>query len=167
MNPKNTYASNYARLAANKIHSNGTEHPKLSAQMCWDAVKYCAVIANIISEEESRVLSAKTCLVNRSDKIISTPQQMSALPAGYAIGFFEKDTIIHAMISTGRGLAAGNKNSCVGVGKDIGWELLDLEKGLNWRTDGKINIPRGIGKNNTMVYAEAEIHARLLSDLKR
>jgi hypothetical protein len=46
------------------------------------------------------------------------------------------------LIATGHGMGAGNKNSCIGVGNDFGWERLDLAGNLRWvgGGDDRVNI---------------------------
>jgi hypothetical protein len=42
----------------------------------------------------------------------------------------------HAMISTGAGFAAGNKNACLAIGNPVGWEILDLGNLVVWGSGG-------------------------------
>ena len=58
---------------------------------------------------------------------------MYRLEPGNVIGFFEGAQIVHAMLCVGKGLAAGNKNNCVGIGSMVWWEILDLANGLAWQ----------------------------------
>ena len=39
------------------------------------------------------------------------------------------------MIAVGGGVAAGNKNLCIGIGSPVGWEILDLNN-LDWGNVG-------------------------------
>jgi len=77
------------------------------------------------------------------------------VPQGSIPGFVEdhhgKRILIHAMIATGHGMAAGDKNSCIGVANDFGWELLDLAG----------NLPRAGGGEDRVNIAPAP-HTRLV-----
>lgn len=140
MNHLDLYAANFARIAA---QTKGEGYLKLSALMCWDAVRYCALKSNIIDLAEFNLLAGRRDMVTIADSRIVGKNAMQGLPQGHAIGFFNGNTLIHLMISLGRGKAAGNKNDCVGLGKPVGWEILELSQ-LQWRSDGNIDIPRGI-----------------------
>lgn len=93
--------------------------------MCWDAVAYCQVQAgrpdpgDITVDNHDGVISAV-------DPVVADQGEMQHVPQGSFVGFFEGDRLIHAMICVGAGMAAGNKNACIGVGSPIGWEILDL-----------------------------------------
>lgn len=59
------------------------------------------------------------------------------------------------MIATGDGYAAGNKNECIGMGKAIGWENLNIAEGLNWIPDSSCfnAVPEGkSGERLVMIY---------------
>lgn len=125
------------------------EYRMLSSLMCWDAVLHVAMLAGVIPDRRYQTLKGKPqTLVNTNDPAVTDAAGMKAVPAGHAIGFFEDDggtpKIIHCMVSTGSGKAAGNKNDCVGVGSMVGWEELDLAAGLSWSGSG-IQAPKGEG----------------------
>ncbi len=90
----------------------------LSSKMCWDAVLYCGYLAKLTDQEGNgkNIIDSSASLVTNS----------SGIPGGHIIGFFQDDDLKHAMISTGNGYAAGNKNDCMGIGNPVGWEELEL-----------------------------------------
>jgi hypothetical protein len=90
----------------------------LSSKMCWDAVLYCGYLAKLTDQEENgkNIIDSSASLVTNS----------SGIPSGNIIGFFHDGDLKHAMISTGSGNAAGNKNDCMGIGNPVGWEELRL-----------------------------------------
>ena len=87
-------AANIAREAA---ETQGTYFTSLSSEMCWDAVALCQ------GREPGRHIDENATLV-RNDG------DLSYIPEGATIGFFDGGVLVHAMISLGQGLAAGNKN---------------------------------------------------------
>ncbi len=129
------------------------EYNRLSGQMCWDAVKYCAFRANIITEDEHDVLNARWDLVTPHDTRIHNRDELKNVPPGYALGFFEikhfaasnasnvRRDPFHVMLNIGDNKAAGNKNDCVGFGEQVGWEELDLSQ-LKWY-QGAVVAPKG------------------------
>jgi hypothetical protein len=162
MNPTDDYAANFARKMA---RNNASEDYRiLSSQMCWDAVKYCALKAGVINAAKYQRIQAKTDMVNFTDPIALGPDALLRLRPGHVLGFFVGMNIIHAMIYTGQGKAAGNKNDCVGVGRSVGWELLDLASLLNWAENGSVKAPPGMHGNN-MAYRTVYIHYRPISYL--
>lgn len=153
MNPDDNYAANFAsKMCA--VSSN--EYFNLTALMCWDAVKYCALKAGIIDQNKYNRLQGKYDLVSPTDQVIVGANAMYRLERGNVIGFYWQDNndtkLVHAMISLGKGLAAGNKNDCVGVGQPVSWEKLDLSNKLNWADDGTIIAP-GCGPNGRTLTA--------------
>ena len=130
MNPEDGYAANFARKMSNPTSS---EYINLSGLMCWDAVMYCALKAGIIDQKKYDRLRGDHDLVALSDFAVAGPNAMYRLEPGNVIGFFEGARIVHAMLCVGKGLAAGNKNNCVGIGSMVGWEILDLANGLAWQ----------------------------------
>lgn len=90
----------------------------LSSKMCWDAVKYCGYLANMTSN-----YSCGKSIITSSASVVT---DSTRIPEGDIIGFFENGDLKHAMISTGMGRAAGNKNDCMGIGHAVGWEELAL-----------------------------------------
>lgn len=123
-------------MAQAATDQNHAQFGNLSSDMCWDAVKRCGVAARAIDPN----LDAQHGLVSPTDHPITSRAAMENLPAGHAVGFFEGNRLAHVMLSVGDGHACGNKNSCVGVGRDIGWESLDL-KSLQWNGAGGITAP--------------------------
>lgn len=131
------------------------EHPlylELSAAMCWDAVKHCAVRAGALTPS----VDAQHGLVSVADGEIRGRDAMEALPAAHAVGFFDGNRLVHLMISLGHGHAAGNKNDCIGMGHSAGWEALDLKR-LKWNMDGGITAPGLLRPERTLV-----VRSRLL-----
>lgn len=109
-------AAQIAEEAANQ--ASGSVWRALTMLMCWDAVAAC----------QNR---APGRYVETTDQVIATQGALRGIPRGATIGFFkpEGDVLVHAMLSLGGGLAAGNKNACIGMGAPLGWEILDLNKG--------------------------------------
>lgn len=108
--------------------------------MCWDAVAHVAMLAGVISESRYAALKGEQridnhVLVKTSDPQVNGAAGAKSVPAGHAVCFFSgagsKAMMIHAMLSVGNGKAAGNKNGCIGIGKDLGWEVIDITK-ANW-----------------------------------
>ena len=144
MNPEDNYAANFA---SKMCAVNSTDFSNLTALMCSDAVKYCAFKAGIIDQNKYHRIQGKYDLVAPTDQMIVGANAMYRLERGNVIGFYwQTDNgpiLVHAMISLGNGLAAGNKNDCVGVGRPLSWEKLDLSCNLKWADDGTINAPGG------------------------
>jgi hypothetical protein len=117
---------------------NDAGFKELSGLMCWDAVIRCALKGNAIEKKVADAAkifgdkpeSYKAFIDPTKDTIVPDAKSMRAVPQGCFLGFFEnaggKLTMIHAMMSTGQGLAAGNKNDCIGVGNTVGWEICNL-----------------------------------------
>ncbi|GIV59478.1 MAG: hypothetical protein KatS3mg043_0567 [Rhodothermaceae bacterium] len=132
-------AAQYARDCA--TNRNSTGYLNLSAQMCWDAVVLCAHASGAIDRKTYQRLQNITAtnfssFVRMIDPIVGDAAAMRRIPQGSFLGFIEHKnnipTLIHAMIAVGHGLAAGNKNACIGIGNPVGWEILDLAGRLNW-----------------------------------
>lgn len=126
-------AAGYARDCATNTASPG--FIKLSGLMCWDAVMMCALDSGAIDRNKHQSImpihfNDFERFVKMSDPIVSDANNMRQVPQGSFLGFFEtKDgttKLIHAMIATGQGCAAGNKNMCIGIGKAVGWEILNI-----------------------------------------
>ena len=134
MNPEDGHAANFARKMSSPTSA---EYINLSGLMCWDAVMYCALRAGIIDQRKYDRLHGDQDLVALSDFAVAGPNAMYRVEPGNAIGFFwstpQGVTMFHAMLCVGKGLAAGNKNNCVGIGSMVGWEILDLANGLAWQ----------------------------------
>jgi hypothetical protein len=117
-----------ARIAREAARGRGTYFTALSAQMCWDAVAAC----------QNRGPGRG---VTEGDPEVTGAHDVRYIPEGASIGFFDGPVLVHEMISTGNGLACGNKNACIGMGNPVGWEELDLCRG-NWQ--GSSFGPRGL-----------------------
>lgn len=162
-----------ANIASGCVREQASqEWRQLSGMMCWNAVSHTARLSGLISEPQYRSLLSNNHrkLACIDDPIVSNSAQMLAVPPGHAICFFEfkgeKWVMIHAMISTGGGKAAGNKNDCVGVGNVAGWEELDLCHGLKW-SDGFIHAPLGKHpKTGQMMYRNVYVHHNPITNLK-
>lgn len=121
-------AAQIARDAALDEHDN--MYAMLSGLMCWDAVIACQVKAGmarpapVTTHEHDHVISL-------DDTAVASRREMQRVPQGASVGFFRNGTLVHMMIATGAGTAAGNKNQCIGIGEPVGWEILDL--GVIWR----------------------------------
>lgn len=180
---------------------------KLSALLAWDALIECAVDAGAITRQRGRKLRRIdwredfSALVGPADELILNAAAMRSVPAGAVIAFIEvgradafhrseaartgtrpqgRRHIIHAMLSLGDGLAAGNKNSGIGIGEPVGWQVLDLAGSLNWLNDQPLDavnaVPLGINvfRPIRMRYRELEefqtpdvIEPRVAADLAR
>ena len=139
-----------ARAAAAELARQATdpEHPKfmdLSAAMCWDAVKLCAVEVHAVD----RNVDAQHGLVSHADALVVDRNAIASVPAGHVLGFFEGPRLVHAMLAVGGGRACGNKNDCVGIGHAVGWEELDLGA-LRWAGNGGITAPGLLSAERTL-----------------
>lgn len=118
----------------------------LSELMCWDAVAHCALLAGVLDDVGHAALRRRQrrdvhLLVGGTDALVADAAAVAQVPAGHVIGFFDREggqpVMIHVMVSTGGGLAAGNKNGCLkkagggDIGRPIGWEVVDLRE-LAW-----------------------------------
>ncbi|MCG1042898.1 hypothetical protein KQH60_10265 [Mycetohabitans sp. B8] len=161
------YAAESAELGLDNRALNKKEHSALSGKMCWDAVKYCALKARIITENQYESMSGKTDLVTSSDTRIHNAGELRNMPPGRTLGFFDSDTTWHVMLTTTEGKAAGNKNDYVGIGNPVGWEELDLDK-LKWNGDGHVLAP--VGRNlqsGEPEYKPLVLTYRPISDIGR
>lgn len=144
-------AAAYARDNATNRSSDG--YSELSAKMCWDAVVHCLVKSGAMPNAQSEFggISATgfSQFVRMADPVVGDAAAMRRVPEGALLGFVEHKnntpTLIHAMIATGQGLAAGNKNLCIGFGNPVGWEILDLANKLQWIPGQDLfnAVPRG------------------------
>lgn len=138
------YAASVARACAANPSSH--EYMMLSSLMCWDAVVHVAMLAGVVSESKAKSIRGNT-IVDPANPRVRTAAEMASVPEGDLLGFFEDRkgvwTMIHAMIAVGGGSAAGNKNDCIGAGRAVGWEVLDLASRLTWNGSG-IDSPRGV-----------------------
>lgn len=105
----------------------------LSTKMCWDSVKHCLEASGAMTTSEVMELKPSSekyaTFIALTDPITSGASDVRRLPQGAILGFVDLDNsrkLIHATVSVGAGLAAGNKNTCLGIGGPIGWEILDL-----------------------------------------
>lgn len=111
--------------------------------MCWDAVIKCVNDSGATSLGNPTIQrnSFAAFVSTTADPKVNSAQEMQNVPEGALIGFVEDkgpgkgDALVHAMISTGQGYAAGTKNACMGIGSAIGWENLDLAP-LKWVSGG-------------------------------
>lgn len=145
-------AGDAAALARAATDPGHPQYELLSADMCWDAVKQCGVKAGAVRRD----VDAQRGLVSGADALVPDSDAVERLPAGTAVGFFEGERAVHVMLSVGDGHACGNKNNCVGIGKAVGWESLDL-KALDWDRNGGINAPGMLTPQRTL-----QVRARLL-----
>ena len=116
-----------AAIAREAMRGQGTYFTALSAEMCWDAVAYC----------QGRDGGPG---VDLNDALVVGALDVSNIPEGASIGFFNNGTLVHEMISLGDGTACGNKNACIGHGSPVGWECLDLRNNWNGATYGPRNL---------------------------
>jgi len=140
-----------AASVARGCTADSQEYRKLSGLMCWDAVAHCALLAGVISEANYRnLLGNENSLIGQNARAVATAGAMALIPGGHILGFFAGHKLIHAMITTGNGRAAGNKNNCVGVGHSVGWEELNLVSGLQWAQGGGITAPGLLGPSRSV-----------------
>lgn len=173
-NHKGRIAAAYARDAA--TNTSGNAWLTQSSDMCWDAVILCAFNAKVISKQLFTKLyknihaNSYAKYVTPNDTAVTTAADMRKVPQGSFIGFFNAQinppVLLHAMIATGHGTACGNKNSCVGVGKHVGWELHDLAGKLRWvpGTSG-IAAPRGTSSSGQEVTLPVHVYYRTLESV--
>ena len=108
-----------------------------STQMCWDAAIECQVRAGVKDPRPVRT-DKHDHVISIKDTAVTNKFEMQRVPQGASIGFFRDGTLMHFMIAVGFGLAAGNKNACIGIGNPagVGWEILDLANGVDWGQGG-------------------------------
>lgn len=124
-----------AQIARDAATGQNGDYLKLSGSMCWDAVVHCMIQGG--ASDPGSITSARfSHVISTMDPSITSGGEMQHVPQGAVIGFFEGDRLIHAMIATGYGCAAGNKNACIGIGQPVGWEVLDLGGKLEWYNGG-------------------------------
>jgi hypothetical protein len=138
-------ASAYAAQCATTPGSPG--YVELSGPQCWHSVILCWYRSGAI--DENRYLALKngwlahdnfSALIGLRDPVVRNAFAMHEVPQGSFLGFievkqFQPPKLIHSMIATGHGCAAGNKNGCIGIGKGVGWEILNLREQLTWFQD--------------------------------
>ena len=107
----------------------------LSGKMCWDAAIECQVLAGVDRPAQISTHNHDH-VISLSDKAVCSATDMLGVPQGASLGFFRDGTLVHFMICVGAGMAAGNKNACIGLGNPVGWEILQLAKDLDWNSDG-------------------------------
>jgi len=111
-----------ARVMIGKTDANSK---KINTLKSWDAVKYCAKKAGIITESQSKSLKSSAIVNAKGFKVKSHTK----IPSGYIIGFFNKGKLIHTMISTGNGKAVGvNNKTAIGIGTNKKWEEISLQQ---------------------------------------
>jgi len=151
---------------AREVADTGETHPdydKLNKVVCWNAVLACA-------EEHGGLRKGSIAVTAKSwddfvhmndDYQIRTAADMHQVPEGSFIGFFDTNyppniLIMHAMMATGNGMACGNKNSCLGIGRHGGWEMLNLGADEHW-VDGSWCIIDSKGSfRNLKVYYRSD-----------
>ena len=142
-------------IAVGCLQTRSAEYVKLSSEMCWTATFHVALLAGCIDQAKYNVLKSGGAVALTGGQPVRDAPGMRAVPGGYLIYFVHGVIPIHAMISTGGGMAAGNKNNCVGVGESVGWEQLDLAKDLDWGGEADILVPGLISaaKREVAVFA--------------
>lgn len=116
---------NLATKARYMIGKKDKEGLKINTLKSWDAVKYCAKKAGIITQSQSNALSSSRMMNKAGFKVKS----LTKIPAGYLIGFYQKGRLVHMMISTGNGKAVGvNNQTAIGLGKNKVWEEISLQQ---------------------------------------
>ncbi len=116
---------------------DGADYLDLSSRMCWDAAAACVVRAGGNTPQPGTITADHFgSFVRLTDPLVSDADAMRKVAQGALLGFVEtrdgKPVLVHAMVAVGHGMAAGNKNDCIGVGKSVGWEILDLAGELQW-----------------------------------
>lgn len=160
--------ANAALIARHCANTQSSRRSELNSVMCWTGVAYCALLSGIIdrSTYDQLKCGGERTMVTKNHKRIKNKADLCQVEAGHMIFFFCGANPIHAMLSTGNGKAAGNKNDCIGVGSPmVGWEELNLGTNMSWSVDGKLLAPQGITKTNKMVYREIEAYHRPITDL--
>lgn len=132
INVKNKAAARYALSVANNKTAGYLE---LSYELSWDAVLFCAYHARIIPHSKIRQADSRR-LVRMDDQKILSRSAMLATEEGHMIGFFDEGRLVHVMVATGNGRAAGSKNDRIGINGAGGWEVVDLAKDLVWEQHG-------------------------------
>lgn len=125
-----------AQIARDSATQKSDFYMGLSALMCWDAVIETYAKAGI--KKPAKPISGTDCaaVISLTDTPVTSKAEMQKVPQGAFLGFFRDGTLVHAMIATGAGIAAGNKNACIGIGGPVGWELLNLAEDLKWEAGG-------------------------------
>ncbi|WP_147676002.1 hypothetical protein [Algibacter pacificus] len=117
--------SKLALKARALIGKNDAVSKKINTLVAWDAVKYCAKQAGVISQSKSNKLISED-IINAGDAKV---QSHTRIPKGYIIGFFDNGVLLHTMISTGNGKAVGvNNKKAIGVGVNGKWEEITLQQ---------------------------------------
>lgn len=125
-----------AQIARDAATNDSSElYLTCSSQMCWDAAIECQVRAGA-KRPQPVTTQSHDHVIGLSDTAITTAREMQRVPQGASVGFFRDGTLMHFMIAVGAGLAAGNKNQCIGIGNPVGWEILNLAEHLNWGNGG-------------------------------
>src|SRR4051794_26543488 len=98
---------NAAQIARDAATGQNGDFYTLSGLMCWDAVAHCMVLGGG-SDPGSITSASSSHVVSTADRAITSGAEMRWVPQGAFVGFFEGSRLIHAMIATGHGFAAGN-----------------------------------------------------------
>ena len=147
------HSTNQGQLAAGYAvhlaeHRNSPEWWDLTVSICYKAIRLCLKNSGAINQTQFDALNTMGStsfyvFVRKSDPTVFNADIMRTVPQGSILAFVDcsdrdNEYLSHAMIATGHGMAAGTKNSCIGVGTDFGWELLNLANNLTWTTTGEI-----------------------------
>ena len=150
-------------VAIGCLETRSSEYLQLSSEMCWTAAFHVALLAGCITQAKYNQLKAATAIdaALSGGNRVSSAEAMRAVLGGYIIYFKHGEKPIHAMVSAGGGMACGNKNDCVGVGRAIGWEQVDLAGGLDWGGSADIRVPGQL----SATPREVTVHAYPITDL--
>jgi len=146
------HSTNQAKLAAEyavKVAKRDSpDWRELTDSICYKAIRLCLKNSGAINQTQFNVLNTMGStnfyvFVRNTDPTVFNADIMRTVPQGSILAFVDRsdpgsEYLSHAMIATGHGMAAGTKNSCIGIGTDYGWELLDLANNLTWTTTGEI-----------------------------
>lgn len=150
------------KVAQGCLVTTSHEYLGLSQLMCWDAAIHVGYLAGIIDDAGWRRLKDgdKSTVLDGGVRIRDA-DAIRALAEGHLIYFKHGQTPIHAMVSTGQGYAAGNKNNCIGVGRAVGWEQLNLADDLDWGGELDILAPGLL----SAAKREVTVHAFPMTEL--
>jgi len=126
---------------------------RLSSRKSWDAVEQVMVDANMLDNEQARILNAFKDLIPSNASLV---QDFTKVSEGSLIGFFKqlpnkKELLISMAISLGNGQAAGIGHRSIGVGKPRAWAEMDLTPLQNDLQSGFITIQEGSKKTKVFV----------------
>ena len=119
-----------AKIAEKAAKGKGLYY-ELCAKMCWESVERVAEKTGKYKPKGPNGTNY-TAFIDSTVNVIGDGDAMARVPAGAFLGFFLDNELRHAMMATGGGKAAGNKNECIGIGQSVGWEILDLGAANLW-----------------------------------